>query len=165
MIEAEQRLPQIRSDFRDCFSAENEAQRETFLESLLRHRDAEGVLRVAFEEFERHGNDDRLVLAGVVLDALGAQSIPVLEKLAKKKSPETEYFVETAVHLAACHLNVAQSLSLLRQIALNPSDGVRERLASALTDAPFDYRRGGSVVARLADRHAKVIRRPGERGA
>lgn len=134
----ELRLPAIRRDFQSCFAARTEAQREARFASLLRHRDAESVLRVALEEFDQHGNDDRIVLAAVVLDALGRQSIPALQKLASKNSPEAEYFVETAVNLARRHRDATDAQQILYQLAFNPSEEVRERLADSLVDVRIE---------------------------
>ena len=129
-------LPKLKNDFRACFSARGESEKTSTLLTLLGHRDPEGVLRVALEEFDEHGNDDRIVLAADVLSRLGNRSVTALQSLADRRGPEAEYFVETAVRLARRYLDAPSAHVLLGQISLNPSDDVRERLAVALADAP-----------------------------
>jgi hypothetical protein len=97
------------------------------------------ILEVAYEQFQRHGYEGRLMDAASLLADFGTDSWPALRSLAKSGAPMCQAFVGLIAGLKG--VPSEERSAALRDLANNQDPTTRLRVLEALEELDPQYRR------------------------
>jgi hypothetical protein len=110
--------------------------RSRIYDVLLHFKEPDTILTTALAEYQKYGNEERLVLAASLVADIGTDALPALRVLARSRSPECEIFVTVIANLRGIRLE--ERLEVLAEFASNPGSDVRYSLLEALRALPTD---------------------------
>jgi len=105
--------------------------RDHLYQEVLDGTAPEMLLQVALDEYETHGNQERLALAASLLADMGSKAFAPLQSLVQSDSPHCGMFVPLIAHLQG--VSLPNRLALLTHLTSNPDVYVRYSLLEEIS--------------------------------